>query len=118
MRRLKISIQNDKSRLKWRKRTKECNLILYCNDNDQNLSLLEEALRKVDSADATIISSIINKFSQYPSLKANSAYNRYFGCVSLFVHFSKTNAFNLFGWRMRWVEERSGKIKKIFCGRI
>ncbi|KAK1401419.1 3-hydroxyisobutyryl-CoA hydrolase 1 [Heracleum sosnowskyi] len=42
----------------------------------KKLSLLEEALRKVDSADATIISSIINQFSQYPSLKANSVYNR------------------------------------------
>lgn len=42
----------------------------------KKLSLLEEALCKVDSADATIISSIINHFSQYPSLKANSAYNR------------------------------------------
>lgn len=49
----------------------------YWHENDQELYLLEEALFKVDSADPTVISSIINEFSQFPSLKENSFFQRY-----------------------------------------
>ncbi|KAK2650927.1 hypothetical protein Ddye_018416 [Dipteronia dyeriana] len=40
------------------------------------LSLLEETLCKVDSSDPTIVSTIIDKFSQQPYLKDHSAYHR------------------------------------------
>ncbi|KZV14961.1 3-hydroxyisobutyryl-CoA hydrolase 1 [Dorcoceras hygrometricum] len=42
----------------------------------ERLSLLEEALCKVDSSDPTVISSTISQFSHAPSLKKNSVYNR------------------------------------------
>ncbi|KAM7465073.1 hypothetical protein LguiB_012635 [Lonicera macranthoides] len=42
----------------------------------ERLSMLEEALNKVDSSDPTVISSIISEFSQYPNLKEKSAYYR------------------------------------------
>ncbi|GMP42424.1 hypothetical protein CsSME_00012180 [Camellia sinensis var. sinensis] len=40
------------------------------------LSLLEEALSKVNSSDPDIISATIHEFSQQPSLKEKSSYNR------------------------------------------
>ncbi|KAK3195303.1 hypothetical protein Dsin_026613 [Dipteronia sinensis] len=40
------------------------------------LSLLEETLCKVDSSDPTIVSAIIDKFSQQPYLKDHSTYHR------------------------------------------
>ncbi|KAL3815200.1 hypothetical protein ACJIZ3_016468 [Penstemon smallii] len=40
------------------------------------LSLLEEALDKVDTSDPYVISSTISKFSEVPSLKEKSAYHR------------------------------------------
>ncbi|XP_059433889.1 3-hydroxyisobutyryl-CoA hydrolase 1-like [Corylus avellana] len=40
------------------------------------LSLLEEALHKIDSSDPAIISAIIDKYSQKPYLKEQSAYHR------------------------------------------
>ncbi|KAM7508909.1 hypothetical protein LguiA_019362 [Lonicera macranthoides] len=42
----------------------------------ERLSMLEEALNKVDSSDPTVISGIISEFSQYPNLKEKSAYYR------------------------------------------
>ena len=42
----------------------------------QKLSLLEEALCKVDSSDPAIISAIIDEYSQQPYLKEQSAYHR------------------------------------------
>lgn len=44
--------------------------------NGQRLSLLEEALCKANSSDPAIISSIIDEYSQQPSLKEQSAYRR------------------------------------------
>ncbi|KAH7525241.1 hypothetical protein FEM48_Zijuj06G0204200 [Ziziphus jujuba var. spinosa] len=41
------------------------------------LSLLEEALCKANSSDPAIISSIIDEYSQQPSLKEQSAYRRF-----------------------------------------
>ncbi|KAI3900924.1 hypothetical protein MKW98_026491 [Papaver atlanticum] len=40
------------------------------------LSLLDEALNKLDTADPAIISTIIDKFSEQPPLKESSAYHR------------------------------------------
>ncbi|WCJ23095.1 3-hydroxyisobutyryl-CoA hydrolase mitochondrial [Euphorbia peplus] len=40
------------------------------------LPLLEEALHKVDSSDIAIISNVINKYSQQPDLKDQSAFRR------------------------------------------
>ncbi|KAM7512232.1 hypothetical protein LguiB_011107 [Lonicera macranthoides] len=42
----------------------------------ERLSMLEEALNKVDSSDPIVISGIISEFSQYPNLKEKSAYYR------------------------------------------
>jgi 3-hydroxyisobutyryl-CoA hydrolase len=42
----------------------------------QRLSLLEEALHKIDSSDPAIISAIIDEYSQKPYLKDQSAYHR------------------------------------------
>ncbi|KAM7461014.1 hypothetical protein LguiA_029135 [Lonicera macranthoides] len=42
----------------------------------ERLSMLEEALNKVDSSDPRVISGIISEFSQYPNLKEKSAYYR------------------------------------------
>ncbi|KAG8363507.1 hypothetical protein BUALT_Bualt19G0029500 [Buddleja alternifolia] len=42
----------------------------------ERLLLLEEALAKADSSDPAVISSVIDKFSQIPNLKENSAYHR------------------------------------------
>uniref|UniRef100_A0A5B7BW94 3-hydroxyisobutyryl-CoA hydrolase n=1 Tax=Davidia involucrata TaxID=16924 RepID=A0A5B7BW94_DAVIN len=39
------------------------------------LSLLEEALHKIDSSDPAVISAIINEYSQPPNLKEKSAYH-------------------------------------------
>ena len=44
----------------------------------QRLSLLEEALCKVDSSDPAIISAVIDKYSQQPYMKEQSAYHRLF----------------------------------------
>lgn len=44
--------------------------------NEQRLSLLEEALCKVNSSDPAIISSIIDEYSQQPFLREKSAYHR------------------------------------------
>ncbi|KAJ4727355.1 3-hydroxyisobutyryl-CoA hydrolase 1 [Melia azedarach] len=43
--------------------------------HSSRLPLLEEALYKVDSSDPAIISTIIDKFSQRPSLKDHSSYH-------------------------------------------
>lgn len=43
----------------------------------QKLSLLEEALHKVDSSDPANISSIIDEYSEQPYLKEQSAYQRW-----------------------------------------
>nr|POE92007.1 3-hydroxyisobutyryl-coa hydrolase 1 [Quercus suber] len=40
------------------------------------LSLLEEALCKVDSSDPAIISAVINEYSKQPYMKEKSAYHR------------------------------------------
>ncbi|KAI3892096.1 hypothetical protein MKX03_025262 [Papaver bracteatum] len=40
------------------------------------LSLLEEALNKVQTTDSTIISAVIDEFSEHPPLKERSAYHR------------------------------------------
>ncbi|KAM7465078.1 hypothetical protein LguiB_012640 [Lonicera macranthoides] len=42
----------------------------------ERLSMLEEALNKVDSSDPTVISGIVSEFSEYPNLKEKSAYYR------------------------------------------
>ncbi|KAJ0051986.1 hypothetical protein Pint_00010 [Pistacia integerrima] len=42
----------------------------------QRLSSLEEALCKIDSSDPTVISEIIDKYTQQPYLKDHSAYHR------------------------------------------
>ncbi|KAL0007387.1 hypothetical protein SO802_008889 [Lithocarpus litseifolius] len=42
----------------------------------ERLSLLEEALCKVDSSDPTIISAVIDEYSQQPYMKEQSAYHR------------------------------------------
>lgn len=44
----------------------------------QKLSLLEEALCKVDSIDPAIISEIIDEYSEKPYLKEQSSYHRLF----------------------------------------
>lgn len=46
----------------------------------QRLSLLEEALSKVDSSDHAIIQTILDKYSQNPALKEKSAYYRLVFC--------------------------------------
>ncbi|XP_065636658.1 3-hydroxyisobutyryl-CoA hydrolase 1 isoform X1 [Quercus suber] len=42
----------------------------------ERLSLLEEALCKVDSSDPAIISAVINEYSKQPYMKEKSAYHR------------------------------------------
>ncbi|KAL3815201.1 hypothetical protein ACJIZ3_016469 [Penstemon smallii] len=42
----------------------------------EKLSLLEEALEKIDTSDPFVISSTINKFSEVPNLKEKSAYHK------------------------------------------
>lgn len=49
--------------------------------NDQRLTQLEEALCRADTSQPSIISAIIDKFSQTPILHEQSAYNR---CDSIF----------------------------------
>lgn len=49
--------------------------------DEQRLSLLEEALCKVDSSDPTVISKIIDSYSQKPHLKPKSAFLRYSVCI-------------------------------------
>jgi 3-hydroxyisobutyryl-CoA hydrolase len=44
----------------------------------QKLSLLEEALCKIDSSDPAIISAVIDEYSQQPYMKEKSAYHRLF----------------------------------------
>jgi 3-hydroxyisobutyryl-CoA hydrolase len=44
----------------------------------QRFSLLEEALCKVDSSDPTIISSIIDEYSEKPYLKEKNSYHGLF----------------------------------------
>ena len=44
----------------------------------QRLSLLEEALCKVDSSDPAIISAVINEYSKQPYMKEKTAYHRLF----------------------------------------
>jgi len=42
----------------------------------QKLSLLEEALCKVETSDPNVVSAIIDKYSEQPFLKDDSVYHR------------------------------------------
>jgi hypothetical protein len=44
--------------------------------NAKKLSLLEESLCKVETSDPVVVSSIIDKYSEQPALKADSVYHR------------------------------------------
>ena len=52
------------------------NALFMASVTQQRLPSLEEDLCKVDSSDSAIISEIIDKYSQQPNLKENSAYLR------------------------------------------
>ena len=52
------------------------NALFMASVTQQRLPSLEEDLCKLDSSDSAIISEIIDKYSQQPNLKENSAYLR------------------------------------------